>query len=180
MKSATIGFFDCFEENAQHIGALMITDANGIPMEFKYTEPIKPTRLQQILYGKSLEHYLKHDVIKAKLFKAIGKKPDFIFVSNSNPSLIGDCDGVPVVLIQRVPVKNLDKVGAKEQKKENELILKDENTRDPIRLVTSPDQAQRMDEIAEFVLEVAYSLDIVEPLERIKIAMQAIIKEAKR
>lgn len=180
MKATTIGFFECFEENEKHIGALMITDGNGIPTEFKYTEPIKPTRLQQILYGKSLEHYLKHDVIRNKLFKSMNNKPDFVFISNQNPSLVGDVDGVPVVLIQRVPLKNLENVGEKEQRKENEVILKEDMSRDPLRIVTSTEQAGKLDDICNFVLEQAFSLDFIEPLERIQAAMQAIIKEAKR
>jgi hypothetical protein len=180
MKADTIGFFEAFEEAGKHIGALMITDTNGIPAEFKYTEPIKPTRLQQILYGKSLEHYLKHDVIRAKLFKAMSKKPDFIFISNQNPSLIGECEGVPVIMIQRVPMKGLDTVGDKEVKKENEIVLREDEGREPLRIVTSPEHSSRLDEIASFILDSAYNLDLTEPLERIQSAMQAIIKEAKR
>jgi len=46
-----------------YVGGILISDYYGIPVEFKYTEPIKPTNLQKILYGKSIEKYLTVDVL---------------------------------------------------------------------------------------------------------------------
>ena len=33
-----------------YLGAILITDFKGFPLEFKYTDPIVPTKIQQILY----------------------------------------------------------------------------------------------------------------------------------
>ncbi|MEB3244846.1 MAG: hypothetical protein VKJ06_02535 [Vampirovibrionales bacterium] len=58
-----------------YIGGLMITDARGLPLSFNYTEPIQPTKLQQVLYGAALTPYLKRDVILQTLCKTLESKP---------------------------------------------------------------------------------------------------------
>ena len=36
------------------MGGAMVTDASGLPLEFRYTEPVRATKLQRILYGDVL------------------------------------------------------------------------------------------------------------------------------
>ena len=40
------------------MGGLLLTDESGIPLDFRYVEPITPTKLQAVLYGKALESHL--------------------------------------------------------------------------------------------------------------------------
>jgi hypothetical protein len=177
MAANTLGFFSCMSSNGRYVGAIMITDAEGIPQEFKYTEPVKPTRLQTILYGGSLEKYIKHEVIRGKLIKSVSKKPEIIFANNSDPTMMGKYDGLSIVLIHRARIKDLEEVGQVKQPKENELIIKDHESRDPLRIICAPDDVANLQKISEMAMEIKYKLDIIEPLERVDTALDAILKE---
>lgn len=158
---------------------MMVTDDGGIPQEFKYTEPIKPTRVQAILYGGSLERYIKLDVIRGKLFKALSNKPEYVFVDNSDSSLLGKVEGVPVLMLQRAPISGLDEPGEMRQPKENELLIRDHESRDPLRIVSHPEDAPLLGTIQQIILEIGYGFDIAEPLQRVTTAMDALLKESQ-
>jgi hypothetical protein len=180
MATKRVGYFDCVESGGRFIGALMVTDTGGIPQEFKYTEPIKPTRIQSILYGGSLERYLKIDVIRAKLFKAVTSRPEYIFVNNADSSLIGTVDNVPVLMLHRAPIQGLNDVSATRRPRENELMVKDHENRDPLRIVCHPETPAVLDGVQELVLEVGYEFDIAEPLTRVDTAINALLSEAAK
>jgi hypothetical protein len=44
-------------------------------MDFRYTDPIRPTRLERILYGNALEVYLREELILESLIGAVETKP---------------------------------------------------------------------------------------------------------
>jgi len=50
-----IGYMSVKKVNDSHIGGILVVNQSGLPIEFKYTDPVIPTQLQKILYGKSLE-----------------------------------------------------------------------------------------------------------------------------
>jgi hypothetical protein len=54
-----------------YLGGLMVTDRHGLPLEFRYTEPIQPSKIQQVLYGQVLNSYIKREVILETLLKNI-------------------------------------------------------------------------------------------------------------
>ena len=43
-----LAYFMAVKEGASYLGGLLVTDTSGIPLDFRYTEPITPTRLQSI------------------------------------------------------------------------------------------------------------------------------------
>lgn len=45
------------------LGGVMVIDGFGLPVDFRYSEPLEPSRMQQILYGSVLTRYLKHHVL---------------------------------------------------------------------------------------------------------------------
>jgi hypothetical protein len=178
MKSnESIGYFGCFEVSGRFMGALMVTDSKGIPQEFKYTEPIKPTKIQGILYGGSLESYIKRDVIRGKLFKAINNKPKYILIDNSDSTLLGTADGLTTVMIQRARVAGLKEVGDSQQPHENELLLMDHDNREPLRVISHPEDAAQIGELKELIMTLAYAYDVVEPLTRLESAINALLKQ---
>ena len=76
-----LAYFMAVKEGASYLGGLLVTDTSGIPLDFRYTEPITPTRLQSILYGKSLEPHLKEEVIQKTLLKELKTPPDLFILS---------------------------------------------------------------------------------------------------
>ena len=59
-----IGFLALYETSPRdgYLGAILITDLQGVPQEFRCTHPVKPTALQKPLYGNTLEPYIAVDL----------------------------------------------------------------------------------------------------------------------
>jgi len=79
------------------LGAVLVCDTKGFPLEFRYTEPIIPTKIQKVLYGNNLEKYLKVDVILDSLLKVLSSSYDMLVVSDD-------------VLLQYKEIKNIFKM----------------------------------------------------------------------
>lgn len=179
MASRKIGYFTCLESGGNYVGAVLVTDGAGIPLEFKYTEPIKPTRIQAILYGGSLERYVKTEVIRAKLIKSLTNKPEVLFVDNSDLTLLGRCEGVPVVAVQRARIQPLERAGATKRPKENELIIQEQAGSDPIRLIFESADDELISRFQVLALELGVTMDIAEPLKRSVAALESILQQGK-
>jgi len=48
-ESLKLAYFVAMKEGASYLGGLLLTDTSGIPLDFRYTEPITPTRLHAVL-----------------------------------------------------------------------------------------------------------------------------------
>ena len=66
-----------------YLGGVLVCDTKGFPLEFRYTEPIFPTKIQKVLYGHNLDKYLKVDVLLDSLLKVLGTKYDVLIVNDS-------------------------------------------------------------------------------------------------
>ena len=75
-----LGYFKMYSEKEMYLGGLMVVDSRGIPVEFKYTDTIKPSKLQKVLYGGVLEKYLKEEVIIGNLVDKLEIKPEIYVV----------------------------------------------------------------------------------------------------
>jgi hypothetical protein len=62
-------------EEGSFRGAVLASDLRGIPVDFRYTEPIRPTKLEKILYGNALDVYIKEELILESLISAVEVKP---------------------------------------------------------------------------------------------------------
>lgn len=62
------GFVSIIDLGAHaYIGGYLLVNLIGRPLEFHCTEPVKPNRAQQILYGKTLEPFLFGEQVAATL-----------------------------------------------------------------------------------------------------------------
>jgi hypothetical protein len=86
-------------------GGILITDIDTRPYEFRVTSPVKPTQLQQVLYGSSLREYVYGELICAPLVKSSKEKLSLVMVKETNLLAIRDTQeiSVPVILIRQEP-----------------------------------------------------------------------------
>lgn len=68
------------------IGGYLLVTSRGRPLEFHCTAPVQPTRAQEILFGATLESYVKSELIGAALVQKAKLRPDVLFVAE--PSLL--------------------------------------------------------------------------------------------
>src|SRR5205823_3947576 len=61
--STAIGLLTVLREAGGFVGGYLVTNGWGRPLEFRLTSAVQPNRVQQILYGGTLESYICADLI---------------------------------------------------------------------------------------------------------------------
>jgi hypothetical protein len=56
--STNLGFLTILREGTGYMGGYLVTNLWGRPLEFRLSSAVQPNRVQQILYGQSLEPYI--------------------------------------------------------------------------------------------------------------------------
>jgi hypothetical protein len=68
-NSLSIGFLTILQEGSAHSGGYLVTNSWGRPVEFRMSSAVQPTRIQQILYGRSLQPFVCADLIGRTLIE---------------------------------------------------------------------------------------------------------------
>ncbi len=63
-----------------YVGGLLVTNHLGRPLEFQCTMPVRPNRIQTILYGDSLVPFLLGELIGSTLVERLAIKPHLILI----------------------------------------------------------------------------------------------------
>jgi hypothetical protein len=58
-----LGFLTVLKDGNDYVGGYLVTNQWGRPLEFRLSTAVQPSRVQQILYGETLEPYLCADLI---------------------------------------------------------------------------------------------------------------------
>jgi hypothetical protein len=58
-----LGFLTVLKDGTGYVGGYLVTNQWGRPLEFRLSTAVQPNRVQQILYGDTLEPYLCADLI---------------------------------------------------------------------------------------------------------------------
>ncbi|NWF90186.1 MAG: hypothetical protein HXY50_12090 [Ignavibacteriaceae bacterium] len=101
MNLAKIGFLESLtlDETSGIMGAILVTDAETKPLEFRVTAPIKTTNFQKTLYGDVLLEHVLVELISIPLITALNEELDLILVKD--PLFLGSNNkqGIRVVHI---------------------------------------------------------------------------------
>ena len=150
------------------MGAILVTDIDTKPVEFRVTAPITPTNFQKTLYGKVLMEHILVELISAPLLNAVSLDLDLIIVRNPLFLAANDRQGVRVV---RLFDKN--ETVSREGSAKEELIT---NTRDNIKIFAeiSKKYEAELPQIKDNLKSVAEDRNLLEPFERLKIACEQV------
>lgn len=175
-----------------YIGGSMITDGRGLPVEFRYTEPIQPSKIQQILYGDRLSAYIKRDVITETLIKNMENKFKCLLVEDEN-LLSYPFKGIQVIRIMETKSAPLGGAGKFQEISSTELLIQTSKEGNPLRISVQepykeekdPSETGVADVSQEAVLpafldplmEAGRHMEIHEPLKRIEKALEALCQE---
>ncbi len=169
-----------------YVGGLMVTDGRGLPVEFRYTEPIQPSKIQQVLYGQVLSAYIKREVILETLLKNIESKFKCLLVEDEH--LVDyPAKGYSIVRIAATKSSPIGPVGKTQDIAPGEVLLQVTAEASPIRVHLGKPKAAGEDEsgttgekpsdINGLLLEAGQGMDIAEPLKRIEKALEIICQE---
>lgn len=81
-STLNIGFLTILRDGAGYLGGYLVTNAWGRPLEFRLSSAVQPNRVQQILYGQSLEPYICGDLLGKTLYDKTASAAQVIFTDH--------------------------------------------------------------------------------------------------
>jgi hypothetical protein len=136
-------------------GGILTTDIETRPYEFRITSSIKPTQLQQMLYGTSLKDYVYGELICAPLIKATKEKINFVLTRERYIMEVRPLVAVPIVLMSYN-----DKAASDGLK--------------PICFQVHKDYSSELPHAQLVLTPITQKLDLMEPFERLKLALNEV------
>ena len=173
-----LAYFVAIKEGASYLGGLLMTNSLGIPTDFRYTEPITPTKLQSVLYGKALEPHLREEVIQKALLKEIKTPPDVMFVQMSDlVGVFGTDTKCPVLSVQRTQELPLSAPGDSMRVSPREILLQLGEGASPTRVLFAHG-VKELDQEAVLakLIQAGYQMDLAEPMDRVLEALRALLQ----
>lgn len=79
---SNLGFLSVFQESNGFLGGYLVTNAWGRPLEFRISTAVQPNKVQQILYGDTLDSYIAGEVIGKTLFEKSTTPVQLVVVDN--------------------------------------------------------------------------------------------------
>ncbi len=170
MEVQKIAFLESYEldDNGGVMGAIMVTDADTKPIEFRVTAPIKPTSFQRTLYGDVLHEHILVELISIPLLNAINEQVDLIIVKD--PFFLGanNKQGIRVVRI-------FNEGDGQSRKSSNAVELPfSSNGNGKTLLETSQKFESELSVISEELNKLSEGRNLLEPFERLKLACEQV------
>lgn len=161
----TLGFLTIVHEPNGYLGGYLVTNTWGRPLEFRLSTAVQPNRIQQILYGGTLESYLCADLIGNTLVEKTTAAAQCIFT---------DCQpALDLRLHLEVPVVYLQGEGSPLQDSRSQATAGPEpaNGKPQRPLLCHPRFPADTATVRQFLDDLDGRLDLVEPFVRIREAM---------
>jgi len=173
MEIQKIAFLETYnlEENNGIMGAILVTDAETKPLEFRVTAPIKPTSFQKTLYGDVLLEHILVELISVPLLNAINEQVDLILVKN--PFFLGtnNKQGIRVVRIY-----NESEGKSRGSSKQEELNLAGSES-EKIFIEISKKFESELPVIKEELNKLSELRNLLEPFDRLKMACEQVYQQ---
>ena len=150
-------------------GAFLLTDAATKPLEFRCTNPIRPTQLQTMLYGDILEEYILVELIGQPLVKSAKEAPSLVLVSDAKFLQLRTKMGVPVVLITKE-----ERIDAGESSGVFQMLNSVSGKFDPVVISVNPEFPDDKDLARQLLSEVFNRHDLAEPFARVLTALEQV------
>lgn len=84
-----------------YIGAAMVTEEHGHPLEFRATTPVRPTAIQKTLFGDGLDQYISVELCGVEILRQLQRRPALIVVPSEKLLALSSKTPTPVVRVRR-------------------------------------------------------------------------------
>ncbi|MGE5680655.1 MAG: hypothetical protein ACM34K_07230 [Bacillota bacterium] len=157
-----------FDDKSGIMGAILVTDSDTKPLEFRVTAPIKPTSFQKTLYGNVLHEHILVELIALPLLGAIKDDIDLILVRDPLFLGINNKQGV-----RAVRLFTEDEEPSKINKSEEDpSTLPGDNGR--IFIETTKKFTNELPEIKDKLAGISSYRNLIEPFDRLRIACEQV------
>lgn len=160
-------------DDGSYTGGLMVTDRHGLPLDFRYTDPVTPTRLQRALYGTALDRYLRSEVVLKTLLGAVQQRPALLLVEDER-LLDEEISGCPVVFAGASRAAPLGEPGTLQEEGESVYLAQVDAGSAPLRVAMSASRGEEISGVVGSLVELSQSMDVLEPADRVRQALELI------
>lgn len=160
-------------EDGSYTGGLMVTDRHGLPLDFRYTDPVTPTRLQRALYGAALDRYLRSDVVLKTLLNAVQQRPVLLLVEDER-LLDEEISGCPVVFAGASRAVALGSPGSVQEEADGVFLAQLDAGSGPLRVAVSAEKSGEIAAIVGTLVDLSETMDVLEPAARVRQALDLI------
>lgn len=157
-------------------GGLLVTDEKGLPLDFRYVEPIRPTKIQKLIYGGALQRYLIIEAIGSTLLKDSISKAKWIFTSEQLLLELEKGNGVRFIALNKGDAEPLMTVGEWHVEEPGTVSIQLAPSGPPYVLKFNADDDDTTEKIASEISSIAKELDFSEPLGRVGQALEEICR----
>jgi hypothetical protein len=169
MDLRKIAFLETYtlDNDAGIMGAILVTDGDTKPLEFRVTAPIRPTNFQKTLYGDVLLEHILTELVSVPLLNAINEEIDLILVRDPLFLGVNDKQGIRVVRVMNDEDKNF-----KPNKSVQELASSNGSPKTYVE--TSRKFESELAEIKSKLSSLTEHRNLLEPFERLKVACEQV------
>ena len=171
-----LGYLVVEDRDGVFEGAALVADTRGIPLDFRYTEPVRPTRLERILYGSALDLYLREDVLLKNLIESVETRPTLWILRDRELLRSARKHAkVPAVCLEGTTASPLDQAGLLEpQGDKHTFLFQADPISAPLRLSVTEDQLGQIQKITADLMGAAEEMELLEPFSRMAKALESI------
>jgi len=159
-----------FESGKAVRGAILLTDGDTKPLEFRCTNPIRPTSLQNVLYGQMLEAHLIVELIGLPLVNSLRQPPTIILVQE--PELLELRHRVHSPILQITKESSLAING--NNGSGTALLSSASGQFEPVVLVAQKEFATDIPTSMPVLTRVFNRFDLLEPFKRVATALEQV------
>ena len=170
MNLAKIGFLESLslDETSGIMGAILVTDGETKPLEFRVTAPIKTTNFQKTLYGDVLLEHVLVELISLPLITALNEELDLILVKD--PLFLGANIKQGIRVIQ---IFSQDENLSAPQKGVEELKSYKGNGQ-KVFIQTSTKYESELPQIRDLLNSISERRNLIEPFSRLRVACEQV------
>ena len=84
-----------------HIGAALVVDTKGIPLEFRCSVPVRPSAVQTALYGAPIRDYIAFNLCGQPLLESLTTNPAVCLVESEPEFNLQEHVSIPVIYAYR-------------------------------------------------------------------------------
>lgn len=161
------------QATGSYAGGLMVVDSRGLPLDFRYTDPVVPTKIQQVLYGKTLDRHVRLDVIFKHLLTQLDpRQTTLLFVDDDQ--LLDLASPVPMAHLVETRMPPLKEVSAyQEVASDGAYLVQATETGSPLRFRVAKREDGAVDRVVNVLVECgSRGLDPAEPFARVRSALE--------